>query len=100
MALARVDGASAPRQQLGRTAEGEDAFQAVFIVPVRKAGPVRKETLASQLFGVTWQVAGRAREKICRRQRLARGAMPKMEAVPPDRAQREREVGGRTLPNG
>ena len=48
--------------------EVEDAFQAVFLVLVRKAGSLdRRELLANWLYGVAYRVAVRARATRCRR---------------------------------
>ncbi len=50
------------RQVLGDTHDAEDAFQATFLILVRKAGSVRKrDSVASWLHGIARRVARRAR---------------------------------------
>ncbi len=56
------------RQILGDTHDAEDAFQATFLVLVRKAGSVRKrDSVASWLHGIARRVARRARSDRSRR---------------------------------
>ncbi len=56
------------RQILGDTHDAEDAFQATFLVLVRKAGSVRKrDSVASWLHGIARRVARRARSDRARR---------------------------------
>jgi RNA polymerase sigma factor (sigma-70 family) len=56
------------RQALGEAHAAEDAFQATFLVLVRKAGSVgRPELLANWLYGVARRVALRARKTTARR---------------------------------
>ena len=51
------------RQVLADSNDAEDAFQATFLVFLRRAGSIRKhKSLASWLFGVATRVARRARE--------------------------------------
>jgi RNA polymerase sigma factor (sigma-70 family) len=50
------------RQIVGDSHDAQDAFQATFLVFLRRAGSIRKrESLASWLFGVAMRVARRAR---------------------------------------
>jgi RNA polymerase sigma factor (sigma-70 family) len=67
------------RQVLGEAHAAEDAFQATFLVLVRKAGSVgRPELLANWLYGVARRVALRARKTTTRRQAHER---PGVEAL-------------------
>lgn len=57
------------RRVLGATHEAEDAFQATFLVLVRKAGSVREDgSLGRWLYGVAHRVALRARSECQRRE--------------------------------
>ncbi len=61
---------------LGDTCEAEDAFQATFLVLVRKAGSVRVDgSLGRWLYGVAHRVALRARSE-ARRRRSGIGRVP------------------------
>src|SRR5262249_28051228 len=56
------------RSILHDTHDTEDAFQATFLVLVRKAGSIaRRELLANWLYGVAYRVARRARAVTDRR---------------------------------
>jgi len=57
------------RQILGNPDDAQDAFQATFLVLVRRAGTVRKrDSVASWLYGIALRVARRARVDGARRQ--------------------------------
>src|SRR5579864_5300495 len=59
------------RQILKNVSDAEDAFQATFLVLVRKAGTVRVEnSLSPWLYGVAYRVAARARAAAMRRRGL------------------------------
>jgi RNA polymerase sigma factor (sigma-70 family) len=77
------------RRLLIRTEDVEDAFQATFMVLVRKAESIRKrDSAASWLYGVAQRVACRARAALGRRrERERRAARP--EATTPDEAWHE-----------
>jgi len=56
------------RRHLGNEADADDAFQAVFVVLIRKAGTVRPANkLGSWLYGVAVNVARKGREVLARR---------------------------------
>src|SRR5271165_2284961 len=56
------------RQILGNPEDADDAFQATFLVLVRRAGSVRKrDSLASWLYGIALRVARRSRTDAARR---------------------------------
>jgi RNA polymerase sigma factor (sigma-70 family) len=64
------------RRVLGRTPDAEDAFQATFLVLLRKAGTFgRRGTLAGWLYTVAHRVALRARANTARRLECERDAM-------------------------
>ena len=81
------------RRLLHNATDAEDAFQATFVVLVRKAGAIAKpELLGNWLYGVAYRVAVRARANAARRTAHERQAasMPKTEpTAAPDRELRE-----------
>jgi RNA polymerase sigma factor (sigma-70 family) len=73
------------RRILANEADAEDAFQAVFLVLVRKAAAVeRHESVGSFLYGVALRTALRARSDLANRRRHERhaGAMPASQPSP------------------
>ncbi|HWE40574.1 MAG TPA: sigma-70 family RNA polymerase sigma factor [Isosphaeraceae bacterium] len=71
------------RRVLNDAADAEDAFQATFLVLVRRGRAIRnRESLASWLHGVAHRVAARARLDAARRRRIeVRGAMDPSQSV-------------------
>ena len=65
------------RNVLGDSTDAEDAFQATFLVLVRRCGSIRRlESLGSWLYGVACRVAARARvDAAKRRSAERRGAL-------------------------
>lgn len=71
------------RAVLGDAAAAEDAFQATFLVLVRKAGSIRQpDRLAAWLHGVAHRIACRARKSQARSPQLPEGDV--MAGAPPD----------------
>ncbi len=65
------------RRVLNDPHDAQDAFQATFLVLVRKAGTVRKrESIADWLHGVARRVSSRARADLARRRRVELRAVP------------------------
>jgi RNA polymerase sigma factor (sigma-70 family) len=74
-------------QILGDAHQAEDAFQATFLVLVRKAGTVRKRgSVASWLYGVAQRIAKQARTKTIRRLACERKAGKPEVVLEPDLA--------------
>jgi RNA polymerase sigma factor (sigma-70 family) len=64
------------RRVLAHAHDAEDAFQATFMVLVRKAGSIRDpELLANYLFGVAYRVARKTRARIARQAQCERRAV-------------------------
>jgi RNA polymerase sigma factor (sigma-70 family) len=75
------------RRLLPNHHDAEDAFQATFLVLVRKAATIRpREMLANWLYGVAYHTARKARAVTARRGARERQvtSMPEPEAVPED----------------
>ncbi len=75
------------RQILGNPDDAQDAFQATFLVLVRRAGTVRKrESVASWLYGIALRVAHRARADAARRRthEHRRAATAREQAMTPE----------------
>jgi polysaccharide biosynthesis/export protein len=76
------------RNVLGDSTDADDAFQATFLVLVRRCGSIRRlESLGSWLYGVACRVAARARvDAAKRRSAERRGALRVVQAVDPSGA--------------
>jgi RNA polymerase sigma factor (sigma-70 family) len=81
------------RRVLGDLHDAEDAFQATFLVLVRSAGAIRKQSsLASYLYGVAYRVAARARARAAARRAHERKAPTSMPDPDPSAALADREL--------
>jgi RNA polymerase sigma factor (sigma-70 family) len=73
------------RRVLRDAHEAEDAFQATFLVLSRKAASVmRREKVASWLYGVAVRTAGQARDRAARRRARERRVSAPIRVYPPD----------------
>jgi len=68
----------------------EDAFQATFLILVRKAGSIRKrEAIASWLYGVAYRTAARARRVLSRRRAKERPMRDFPSPQPPETSRQD-----------
>jgi RNA polymerase sigma factor (sigma-70 family) len=80
------------RRVLQDAHEAEDAFQATFLVLVRKAGSIAEpDLLGNWLYGVAFRIAAKARNKAARRSAYERQAasMPRENPLPSEVEARE-----------
>jgi RNA polymerase sigma factor (sigma-70 family) len=74
---------SACQRVLDNAQDAEDAFQATFVVFMRKAHTIRKpELLGNWLYGVAYRIARKARAQATRRRQMEREAAPMPAADP------------------
>src|SRR5207247_2524100 len=79
------------RRLLPNPHDAEDAFQATFLVFVKKAATIaRRELLGNWLYGVAYQTARAARAAVGRRRAKEGKAMPRQPSA-------EADVGGELL---
>jgi RNA polymerase sigma factor (sigma-70 family) len=73
------------RRILADPHEAEDAFQATFLVLVRKAASIAKQqSVGSWLYGVAYRIAVKAKARARRRRAEERQAVNRPTAAPPD----------------
>src|SRR6266404_7447911 len=81
------------RRWLPNSADVEDAFQATFLVLVRRAGSIsRPQQLANWLHGVAWRTARNLRTRVLRQQ-LRRDTNFDLSAVPASASVADDEIG-------
>jgi RNA polymerase sigma factor (sigma-70 family) len=81
------------RYLVHNAADAEDAFQATFLVLVRRAASIRKpELLGNWLYGVAYRVAARARVQEARRRAREKREVEMIAAEPPWEAEEWRPV--------